>query len=168
MQCSNLRSNGKWYWPFCDQCHSSFCAEASQRLPPCGLGLRSPATFQVSVTTTATVDPTFWKLPMSILWRNWGIFLKPQPPFLDLGCCIITSTVQRLATLGVKAPQSSFFAGCAVAEWNETPTPTYKAKIWTKIWPPNCRICLVLKRLGSYFVQIFVHTFALYVGGGGH
>ena len=46
-------------------------------------------------------------------------------------------------------------------------TPTYKANIWTKIWPPNCRICLVLKHLGSYFVHMFVHIFALYVGGGG-
>ena len=46
-----------------------------------------------------------------------------------------------------------------------TPTPTY-AKIWTSICPPNCRICLVLKHLGSYFVQMFVHMFALYVGGG--
>ena len=49
-----------------------------------------------------------------------------------------------------------------------TPTPTYKANIWTNIWPPNCQICLVLKHLGSYFVQMFVHIFALYVGGGGH
>ena len=31
---------------------------------------------------------------------------------------------------------------------------------------PNCRICLVLKHLGSYFVQMFFHIFALYVGVG--
>ena len=45
--------------------------------------------------------------------------------------------------------------------------PTCKAKIWTNIWPLNCQICLALKDLGSYFVQIFVHVFALYVGGRG-
>ena len=49
----------------------------------------------------------------------------------------------------------------------ENPTPTYKAKIWTKIWPQNCRVCLLLKHFGSYFVQIFVHDFALYVGRAG-
>ena len=57
-------------------------------------------------------------------------------------------------------------------------------KICNKIWgiilkpqPPqtrqkyellNCQICLVLKRLGSYFVQMFVHVLALSVEGGGH
>ena len=47
-----------------------------------------------------------------------------------------------------------------------TPTPTYKAKIRTKLWPQNCRVCLVLKHLGPYCVRIFVNMFALYVGGG--
>ena len=32
----------------------------------------------------------------------------------------------------------------------------------------NCRVCLVLKHFGPYFVRIFVHSFALSVGGGGH
>ena len=32
----------------------------------------------------------------------------------------------------------------------------------------NCRVCLVLKHVGSYLVQIFVHMSALHVGGGGH
>ena len=83
---------------------------------------------------------------------------------------------QKMLTL--QALSSSLNAGAAKGgpAWAKesmgilfaTPTPTYKAKIWTKIWPPNCRICLVLKRLGSYFVQMFVHIFALYVGGGGH
>ena len=49
-----------------------------------------------------------------------------------------------------------------------TPAPTYKAKIRTKIWPRNCRVCLVLKHFESYFVQMFVHISALYVGGGAH
>ena len=30
------------------------------------------------------------------------------------------------------------------------------------------RVCLVLKHFGPYVVRIFVHIFALYVGGGGH
>ena len=55
--------------------------------------------------------------------------------------------------------ESDTFMGLLFA----TPTPTYKAIIWTKLWPPNCRISLVLKHLGSYFVQMFVHIFALYV-----
>ena len=36
-----------------------------------------------------------------------------------------------------------------------------------KKWPENCRVCLVLKHLGPYFVQMFVHIFALYVGARG-
>ena len=35
-----------------------------------------------------------------------------------------------------------------------------------KIWPQNSRACLVLNHFGSYFVRIFVHIFALYVGAG--
>ena len=49
----------------------------------------------------------------------------------------------------------------------EPQPPHTRQKYEQKIWPPNCRICLVLKHWGSYFVQMFVHVFALYVGGGG-
>ena len=33
--------------------------------------------------------------------------------------------------------------------------------------PGYPKICLVLKHLGSYFVQMFIHSFALYVGEAG-
>ena len=38
----------------------------------------------------------------------------------------------------------------------------------TKLRPQNSRVYLVLKHFGPYFVRIFVHTFALYVGREGH
>ena len=44
--------------------------------------------------------------------------------------------------------------------------PHTRQKYEQKRGPQNCRICLVLKHLGSYFVQMFVHIFALYVGAG--
>ena len=63
----------------------------------------------------------------------------------------------------------------AVSHWPtmgilfETPTPTHTRQTYEqKYGPISCRICLVLKHFGSYFVQIFVQTFALYAGGGGH
>ena len=40
-----------------------------------------------------------------------------------------------------------------------SPKPTYKAKTFEKkTRPQNCRVCLVLKHLGSYFVQILLET----------
>ena len=36
------------------------------------------------------------------------------------------------------------------------PQPPQQGKNMTKIWPPNCRICRVLKHLASHVVQIFV------------
>ena len=49
------------------------------------------------------------------------------------------------------------------------PPPHIHGKYMNKhIWPQNCQVCLVLKHFGSYFVLIFVHIFAVYMGGGGH
>ena len=48
-----------------------------------------------------------------------------------------------------------------------TPTPTYKAKIWTKIWPPNCRICLVLKHFGHILSRcLFIFLPCMWGGRG--
>ena len=46
--------------------------------------------------------------------------------------------------------------------------PHTRQKKMNKNMATNCRVCLVLKQFGPYFVQISVHSFALYVGGGGH
>ena len=48
------------------------------------------------------------------------------------------------------------------------PQPHIQGRNTTKIWPQNCRVCLVLKHLGPYFARIFAHSFALYAGGRGH
>ena len=48
-----------------------------------------------------------------------------------------------------------------------TPTPTYKAKIWTNIWPPNCRICLFFKAFGVIFCPDVCSYFCLVCGGWG-
>ena len=57
-----------------------------------------------------------------------------------------------------------------LTSWRSTLFRLWCNAIWgiILIWPQNCQVCLVLKHFESYFVQIFVHVFALYVGYGGH
>ena len=49
----------------------------------------------------------------------------------------------------------------------EAHTPTYKANIWTKTWPENCRVGLVLKHFGGHILSRFLFIFLPVCGGRG-
>ena len=66
---------------------------------------------------------------------------------------------------GAWSPNSRWFL---LGNHFETPNPTYKAKIWTNIWPQNCRIWLVSKHLGVILCPDFCSYFGLVCKGRGH
>ena len=81
---------------------------------------------------------------------------------LNKGSGVLGKVKKRLSPPSAAAPWRTLL-GILFA----TPTPTYKAKIWTKIWPPNCRICLVLKHFWGHILSRCLFIFLPCMWGAG-
>ena len=108
---------------------------------------------------------------LSLRWvafmKGFGSFGSPREhlAFLWMSCKIQDeeATVTGLTLLVVAA----VLAVSVIGESFETPTPTCKAKISTKLWPLNYRVCLVLKHLGHIMSRLLFIVLPCMRGGRG-
>ena len=78
--------------------------------------------------------------------------------------CVTDISLQNLGT-----ENFSVFAVQNMGNRSDTPTPTYKAKIQTKIWSPELSSLPCFEAFGVIFCTDFCSYFCLVCGGGmGH